>query len=129
MRFSHLENTLATMDVTFLGILILVRLEHTENAEFPKLVIPSGSVMSVRFVHQENTFSPMLVTVSGIVTLVRPVQPENALSGIASVQGNSILLSLHVGPAVFRPSQLLNAVYPISVIPDGIMTLVRYLQS
>ena len=39
------------------------------------LVTLLGMVILVRAVHPENAALPMLVTLSGIVTLVSPVQP------------------------------------------------------
>ena len=54
--------------------LMLVKLEHQENAELPMLVTLSGIVMLVKLVQCPNALLPMLVTLSGIVMLVKLVQ-------------------------------------------------------
>ena len=42
------------------------------------LVTLSGMVMLLRLVQSENAEEPMLVTLSGMMTEVRLLQPENA---------------------------------------------------
>ncbi len=57
------------MLVTPSGIVILVRFEQLENADFPILVTQSGIVIFVRFEHHENAPFPIEVTLSGIIIL------------------------------------------------------------
>ncbi len=56
--------------VTLLGIVMLVRLVHSQKAKRPMLVTPSGMVILVRPEQFRKASSPMLVTLSGIVMLV-----------------------------------------------------------
>ena len=64
--------------VTLFGILMLVREQHEENADFPMLVTLFGILMLVRDLHEENTLFPILVTLSGMLMLASDSHLENA---------------------------------------------------
>ena len=105
------------MLITLSGIVTLVRLLHSSNADFPMLVTLSGIVTLVRLVHHLNAPFSMLVTLSGIVTLLRLVHLQNASSPIlATLSGIVTLLSL---------VHHLNAPFSMLVTLSGIVTLVR----
>ena len=56
------------MLVTLLGISMLVKLLHQENAKSPMLVTLPGIVMSVKLLQSQNAPSPMLVMPFAITT-------------------------------------------------------------
>jgi hypothetical protein len=55
------------MLMILLGMLIVAREAHWENAELPMVVTPSGIVTEVREVQWANAYSPMDVTLLGMV--------------------------------------------------------------
>tara|TARA_B110000858_G_C17543216_1_gene354533 strand:- start:23 stop:370 length:348 start_codon:yes stop_codon:yes gene_type:complete len=71
-RALQLANAKAPIEVTPLGIVILLRLVQLANALFPIEVTLSGIVMLVRLEHPPNAVLPIEVTLSGMVMLVRP---------------------------------------------------------
>jgi len=78
VREVHPENAPDPMEVTELGIVMLVRELHQANASHSMEVTELGIVMLVREVHPENALDPMEVTEFGMVMLVREVQSKNA---------------------------------------------------
>ena len=57
--------------VMWVGMVIEVRLSHSENAKSPILVTLLGMVIEVRLEQQQKTSSPMLVTLLGMVIEVK----------------------------------------------------------
>lgn len=115
------------MLVTLLGIVILAKLLHPENAELPILVILSGIAMLVKLLQSRNAESPILVTLSGIVILVRLLQRENA---------EALMLTPPVITAVLKEDGIVPKIYPKEVFDlplffpptNGSVMLVKLLQ-
>ena len=72
--FAQPPNTPSPILVTLLGMVMLVRLVQSLNAELLISVTPFEMAMSVKPVQLRNASVPMLVTLPGTATLVRPVQ-------------------------------------------------------
>ena len=60
------------------GIVMLVRLLQSENADPSILVTELGMVTFVRLLHPENAKKPILVTLLGMLMLVKRLQYWNA---------------------------------------------------
>jgi hypothetical protein len=73
-------NALLPIDVTLLGIVMLVRSVHPKNAAPPISVtlLGSSNITLVNPVQPLNALLPILVTLLGIVIPVKPVKPMNA---------------------------------------------------
>ena len=63
------------MLVTWLGILMLVRLAHEENVPSLITVTPSGMDTPLREIQKLKASSPILLTLAGSVMFVSDVQP------------------------------------------------------
>ena len=124
------------MLVTLFGMLILIKLLQSLNAELPilaplvimtifnlELLISSiaiAGIVAVSIGHPSNTMFPILVTSSGITTFVKLLQSKNAES--------PILVTLCGMVTLFKPLQLSNAELPIFVRLSGMEILVKPLQ-
>ena len=84
------------ISVTLFGIVMLVKLLQSSNAESPMLVTLSGIVMLVKLSQYSNALLPMLVTPSGIVMLVRLLQPLNALYSMLVTLSGIVIFSCQV---------------------------------
>ena len=62
------------MEVTLLGIVMLVKLMQSPKAYSPIELRPSNSVMLVKLEQFRNVLFPMEFTLPGIVILVKAVQ-------------------------------------------------------
>jgi hypothetical protein len=76
------------MELTPLGMLILVKLLQLENAPFPMDVTLLGIVMSDNSFCDEKAFAPILVTLAGIIVFFVPVR-----SVLEDVSINALQLS------------------------------------
>ena len=90
-----LKNAPAPINVTLLGIEILVRLLQYENAPFPIEVTLSGIETSVKPIHKVNALAPIEVTPSGIRMLAKLLQSQKAPTPIeVTLLGIKILVRL-----------------------------------
>jgi len=68
----------SSIDVTELGIVMLVNFPQSKNVFFPMFVTEFGIIILVRLLHPENVSRPVLAILFGSMTLVKPVHPTNA---------------------------------------------------
>jgi len=101
------------------GILRLVRLVQSWNAQSPMLATRAPIVKPVSPAQPTNALFPMLVTLSGIIMLVRLVQPSNARPDACN--SVSYRHARQPGAAHERP-------VPMMMRLAGIVTLVRFEQ-
>ena len=95
------------MEVTELGMVMLVRPEHSQNAESPMVMTELGMVMLVRPVQPLNATSPMEVTELGMVVFLQPA--TSVLVAVSMMALQSLRESYFVLPAstlmLVRPEQ------------------------
>lgn len=100
------------MVVTFSGIVMLVRLLHSQKTYSSREVTRDGIVMSLRLRHRLKAYSPINETPSGIEMLGRLIQCWNANSPIdVRLSGSCTDTKL---------KKRMNELLAISVIPSEI---------
>ena len=120
------------MEVTLLGIIILVRLLQPENALPPMEVTLLGIVTLVRLLQSENALSPMEVTPSG--HSYAPILPTGYATRVFMPLLNKTPSTEHqylLSGSTLMFSNLLQPLKinePMEVTLFGIVTLVRLLQ-
>jgi hypothetical protein len=113
----QLWKALSPMEVTLVGITILVNEEQPEKAPAAILVTLVGIVILVNPVQLWKALAAILVTLVGIVILVNPVQLWKALSAILVTLVGIVIL--------VNPVQLWKALSAILVTLVGIVILVN----
>ena len=118
------------MEVTELGMVMLVRPEQPENALSPMSVTELGMVMLVKPVQPENALYRMLVTDEGMVVALQPTMRVLLAVPIMALQ--LLRESYFVFPAstliLVKPVQRSNAKLPMLVTELGMVMLVKPVQ-
>ena len=121
------------MLVTLLGIVMLVNLLQSLNAEESMLVTPLCIVMLVKLLQPENASEPMLVTLLGIVKLVAVFPIAYCIKVLPSFvykfPSTDLYLVLLASTVILvKLLQPENASEPMLVTLLGISMLVKLLQ-
>ena len=105
VSFLHWENAWLSIVLNVWGRVIEVKLSQLEKAEDSIFVNPSGSITVARELHTLKVYALIVVTPLGMVTELRLWQPANAFV--------PILLKLS-GRTIEENGQLINASLPIA---------------